>query len=254
MKRDFLRLIIAIASFTAPVSVLSAQETAQCRPLVSTTGSAEIRVAPNLADLSFEVEVRNADLTKARTEQAERVSKVLATLRSAGIKESELQTSQIAIVPNYGNREADPFGADGRRLVESATARFYSVSQSISCTLHDVKKLANVTADAVAAGVTGIQGATLRTSDLRKYRDQARAQAIRAAKEKAVALAGELGAKVGRPFSITESPEYGGSSMFNEGNYQRTASAGPAGEGDQPAFAPGTVSVSAHVSVSFLLE
>jgi hypothetical protein len=237
------------------VSVLCAQESVPCRPLVSTTGSAEIRVVPDLADLGFQVEARNADLRKARGEQAERMGKVLATLRSAGIKNSELQTSQVEIVPHYDNdnRGGGPFlEAPGRPPVESVTARFFSVSQYVSCTIHDVKKIPNVTADAVAAGVTGIQGAGLRTSELRKYRDQARAQAMRAAKEKAVALAGELGVKVGRPFTITENA-YGGNQMFNAGNYQRSASV-PGNDTGESSFAPGTISVSAHVSVSFLLE
>ncbi len=235
------------------MSALCAQENVPCRPLVSTTGSAEIKVVPDLADLSFQVEARNTDLTKARTEQAERMSKVLATLRNAGIKDNELQTSQVEIAPHYDNRENGPFEpTPGRQPVESVTARFYSVSQYVSCTLHDIKTIANVTAGAMTAGVTGIQGATLRTSELRKYRDQARAQAIRAAKEKAVALAGELGAKAGRPFTITENA-YGGGQMFNAGNYQRSASVAGSDSGEST-FAPGTISVSAHVSVSFVLE
>jgi uncharacterized protein YggE len=33
------------------------------------------------------------------------MSKVLATLRSAGVKDGELQTSQVEIVPHYENEE-----------------------------------------------------------------------------------------------------------------------------------------------------
>lgn len=252
MKRDLFRLVLAVSSSLATVSLVWAQESGRCRPLVSTTGSAEIRVVPDLADLVFQVEARNTDLTKARADQAERMSKVLAMLRTAGIKDSELQTSQVEIVPHYDNRDNGPFEPAPGRPVESVTARFFSVSQYVSCTLHDVKKITNVTADAVSAGVTGIQGASLRTSELRKYRDQARAQAMRAAKEKAVALAGELGAKVGRPFTITENP-YEGASMFNAGNYQRSAAV-PGNENGESTFAPGTISVSARVNVSFMLE
>ena len=46
--------------------VLFAQQAAPLAPLVSTSGSAMVRVVPDLADLSFAVEVRNADLTLAR--------------------------------------------------------------------------------------------------------------------------------------------------------------------------------------------
>jgi uncharacterized protein YggE len=255
MNRDLFGLFLAVWSSLMTASVLPAQENVPCRPLVSTTGSAEIRVVPDLADLVFQVEARNTDLARARSEQGERMAKVLAMLRNAGIKDSELQTSQVEIVPHYENdsRSSVPVGdGSGRPIVESVTARFYSVWQYVSCTLHDVKKIPNVTADAMSAGVTGIQGASLRTSELRKYRDQARAQAMRAAKEKAVALAGELGAKVGRPFTITEN-QYDGGSMFNSAAQNRSVAVGGNDSGDST-FAPGTISVSAHVSVSFVLE
>ncbi len=180
------------------------------------------------------------------------MSKVLTSLRNAGIKDSELQTSQVEIVPHYANREEAPFNPTSGHSMESVTARFYSVSQYVSCTLHDIKKIANVTADVVTSGATGVQGATLRTSELRKYRDQARAQAVRAAKEKAVALAGELGAKVGRPFTITENA-YDSGSMFNSVPQQRSVAAG-GDESGESTFAPGTISVSARVNVSFILE
>ncbi len=253
MNRDLVRLSIALIGLAEMTPALLAQGNSPCKPLVSTTGSAEIRVVPDLADLVFQVESRNTNLTNARLDQADRMSKVLATLRNAGIKDSELQTSQVEIVPHYENdsRGGGPF-SDGR-AVESVTARFFSVSQYVSCTLHDVNKIANVTGTALAAGVTGIQGASLRTSALRKYRDQARAQATRAAKEKAVALAGELGAKVGRPFAITENQYDAVSPMFNSGNYQRSVSPS-GGESGEATFVPGTISVTAHVSVSFLLE
>jgi hypothetical protein len=257
MNRDVIHFLVAVSTIVGTTPVLLAQEAVNvpCRPLVSTTGSAEIRVVPDLADLVFQVEARSATLMNARLDQADRMSKVLGMLRHAGIKDSELQTSQVEIVPHYenDNRGGGPFSES--RPVESVAARFFSVSQYVSCTLHDVKKVANVTADAVAAGVTGIQGVSLRTSELRKYRDQARSQAIRAAKEKAVALAGELGAKVGRPFSITEKENTNdfGNPMFNSSNFQRSVSA-PGGENGETSFVPGTISISARVSVSFLLE
>jgi uncharacterized protein YggE len=236
-------------------SAAPGQEIVPNRPLVSTVGSAEIRVVPDLADLSFQIEVRNADLNRARKDEAERATRVLTALRNAGIRESELQTSQVEIEPRYENQEGGPFGS-GRPPQESTTVRFYSVSQSIACTLHDTKKTPGVTAAAIEAGVTAVQGASLRTSDLRKYRDQARAKAVQAAKEKAVALAGELGVKVGRPYTIMESPEEDGrlNSTFNSGNYQRSASPSSGGDGADSAFAPGTISISARVSVSFVLE
>ena len=238
-------ILLAIAAvITAPV--LFAQQSAALPPLVSTNGSAQVRVVPDLADLYFEVEVRNADLGIARKQEAERATKILAVLRAAGVIEGELQSSQVQIAPDYTDRRQ-----------ETEKIRFYRVSQSICCTLHDMKKVPDVTADAVAAGATGVREASLRTSQLRKYRDEARAKAIRAAKEKALALATELGAKVGKPYTIAEGSDYyGGRQNFGNSNNAQVAVADgeQAGDGTAAAFAPGTITISASVSVSFILE
>jgi uncharacterized protein len=244
MKRVLLTLVIAIA---ASVAVAQTPPPPSTPPLISTTGGAQIRVVPDLADLCFEVQIRSADLSAARKEQAERATKVLAALRSAGVTEAELQSSQVQIHPDYIDRRQ-----------ESDKVKFFNVSQSICCTLHDVKKVPEVTANAVAAGVTGVSESTLRTSQLRKYRDEARAKAVRAAKEKAVALATELGAKIGKPYTITESPSYDWrAGMSNNATMQVATTARADSSDDDSAtssFAPGTISITANVTVSFLLE
>lgn len=236
-------LLLAIV-LTAPT--LFAQQAIPQPPLVTTSGTALVRVVPDLADLSFEVEVRNIDLAVARKQQAERATKLLAALRAAGIAENELQSSQVQLTADYTDRRQ-----------ETEKIRFYRVSQTISCTLHEVAKVPDVTAAAVAAGATGVGYATLRTSQLRKYRDEARSKAIKAAREKAVAFATELGVKAGKPYSITED----GSTGFRAGNFntmsnniQVIAEAAPAEDGTTPAFAPGTISVTASVTVAFLIE
>ena len=71
--------------------------------------------------------------------------------------EAELQSSQVHIVPDYTDRRQ-----------ETEKIKFYRVYQSISCTVHDVKKIPDVTAEAVGAGATGVSEASLRTSQLRK--------------------------------------------------------------------------------------
>lgn len=220
-------------------------------PMISTNGSAEIHLKPDLADLSFEIEIRNVDLAAARKQQAAITAKLLAALRAAEIKEQDLQASQVTISPYWNERHG----------AETATVKFYSVSQTVSCTLHDVEKVPDLTTAAIAAGVTGVSPAVFRTSDLRKYRDEARAQAIRAAREKAEALTKELGVKVGAPRSIQETEAYAYSSRLNYSNSNNIqnvgvveAGAGGGGDAAQPAFAPGMITVSASISVSFVLE
>ena len=80
--------------------------------------------------------------------------------------------------------------------------------------------------------------------------------AIRFAKEKATALATELGAKVGKPYSITEGqgPAWWGQHNTNGGQGGGQGNPAESLNEAQPTFAPGTITVSATISVSFLLE
>lgn len=241
-------ILFAIAAALATPQVF-AQQTPPLQPLITTSGSSQIRVVPDLADLSFEVEVRDVDLIAARKQQTERVTKILAVLRAAGVAETELQASQVQISPNYTNNRE-----------ETEKLKFYSVSQSISCTLHDVKKIPDVTTDVLAAGATGVREANLRTSVMRKHQNEARVKAVEAAKEKASALAAALGAKIAAPFSIDEGTS--NDWQWRPSNYSgitsnfvgfSNESATPE-DGTLPAFAPGTISISANVRVAFVLE
>jgi uncharacterized protein len=234
------RILVSILAIL-PCSTILAQEFTVAPPLVSTEGTAVIRVVPDVVDLSFEVEVRHADLAAARKDQAERSAKVLAALRAGGVAESELQSSQVQITPNYTNFQQ-----------ETEKLRFFKVTQTISGILHDVKKVTDITAAAVSAGATGVRDATFRTSLSRKYRDDARLRALRAAREKATALATELGARVGKPYAIREASSY---HSLAEGNV-RLNDFQPAEAADDaaPSFALGTISISSTVHVSFFLE
>ena len=240
-------LLMLLAAVIAAPTIVSAQPPGVLPPLVSTSGTAEIRVVPDLADLSFGVEVRHTDLKEARKQQAERSVKVLAAIRAAGVEETELQTSQVQIQPIFTETE------NGQ---ETATVQFYSVSQEVTCTLHDVLQVPDITAAVVTAGATSSRRASLRTSKLRTYRDEARIKAIKAAKEKAIALATELGSVVGKPYTIEEESHtnWGG----GQGMYY--ASLGQGGGNSQPedgaasTFAPGTITISATINVSFVLQ
>ena len=230
--------LLAAVPLTSP-----AQQPATPLPLVTTTGSAEIKVVPDLVDLSFQVETRNADLDAARKEQSDRAAKILAALRATGVEEKDLSSEQAEISPDY---------SDGQK--QSTNVRFYRVKQGFNCTLHEVNKLPEVTTAAITAGVNMVGLARLRTSESRKHKDTARRMAVIAAREKAVALAKELGAKAGRPYSITEID--GITASRYQSQFMNSSSGLPSeiDTGDNLTFAAGVISVSATVNVSFVLE
>jgi uncharacterized protein YggE len=89
---------------------------------------------------------------------------------------------------------------------------------------------------------------------LRKYRDQARDLAVKAAREKAHALAQALGQEIGKALTIEEVPGYEYAVNQNgyavQNSYADSRPLGPSG----PSIAVGQKAISASVTVSFELN
>jgi len=218
--------------------------------IITVTGEAEVRVVPDEVVLTLGVETNDKDL-KAATEANDRVvAKVLALASQYGIEPQHVQTDYIGIEPRYrdGYYEARDFIG-------------FFVHKTVVITLRDLSKFEGLLADVLSSGVNYVQGIQFRTTELRKNRDRARTLAIQAAQEKAVALAGQLGQKVGEPLTIQEEQNnwwsgynawwgsrWGGAMSQNV--IQEASGAAQPAEGS---LAPGQIAVSARVSVSFEL-
>jgi uncharacterized protein YggE len=219
--------------------------------LITVTGDAEVRVVPDEVVLTLGIETWDKDLHVAKDQNDRIVADVLALASEYGIDSQHVQTDYVSIEPRYRNgyyEESDFIG--------------YFVRKSVVITLRDLHKFEALLTDALEAGVNYVQGIQFRTTELREHRDEARALAIQAAQEKAVALAEELGQRVGAPHTIQEGQSgwwsgynawwgsrWGGAMAQNV--IQELGGGALAGEGS---LAPGQISVNARVSVTFELQ
>jgi uncharacterized protein YggE len=208
--------------------------------LISVTGTAEIQVAPDEAVLRLGIETSNKDLAYAKSQHDTRVKKVMALAQSAGVEAKYIQTSELTMGPEYTD---DRY----RQLLG------YEVSQTIAITLKDLSKYEALMTRLLGAGVNRVDGIDFRVAEPRKHKDEARAKAIRAAREKAVAMAAELGQTIGKPWSISEESE-NGMDQASLGRYRANVSRSEESTSEESTVAPGQVVIRASVSVSFLLE
>ena len=245
MHKNITALIIMLA---LPLACLAQRSQDDYNlPLVTVTGEAEIRVVPDEIILSLGVETSDKLLERSKSNNDERVKRILALGPAFGIDPKHLQTSFIGIEPWY--REYN--------RVESLE---YRVRRTIAITLKDTSKFESLLSRSIEVGATNVHGIQLRTTELRKHRDAARALAIKAAREKAIALAGELDQKIGKAVRIQESGSgwyspYGwwGSVGGTSNVMQNSANSGSASSTDGT-LALGQITVTANVSVTFLLQ
>ena len=216
-------------------------------PAIQVSGNAEVKVAPDLVDINFGVEVVSKDLLAAQEYMKKRVAAVIDCLKKQGIEDKDIQTDYISIKPDYGENTT------------KTTPNRYELNRAVRCTLRDTGKFDAVLTAAFQAGATGVDDMEFRTSELRKHRDAARLSALRAAREKAELMAKELGMKVGRALQVTEERygDGGGWRFQNNPNGQaisRNSIDSQLGGQAEGSFAAGQIGISAAVTVSFALE
>jgi uncharacterized protein YggE len=236
-----------IVTLSVFLLVLAARQTALTqdtlpRPrLISVTGTAEVNVPPDEAVLILGVESRDKDLGVAKAQHDGRAKKLLAELHSSGVEDKYIQTSALQMRPEYSEEKVPRFLT-------------YQVSQTIQVTLKELARYDGLITKLLESGVNRVDNVEFLVAEPRKYKDEARAKAIRAAKEKAVAMAAELGQTIGKPWDISEDTFNG---VFAQANSYAYASAGGGGGGpatEEPTVAPGEVTIRASVRVSFQLN
>ena len=140
----------------------------------------------------------------------------------------------------------------------------YRIDNTVSITVRDVSLADDVLIAALKAGANEVQDVQFYSSELRKYRDQARALAMEAAGEKAQGLAGAAEAQAGCVLSISENSWYHYSGSWRGGretalwaqNVIQNASS-PQGEllqSDDSPITLGQIVVRAEVNASYSLR
>jgi uncharacterized protein YggE len=258
-------LLVALGLGT--LSAVSAIAQAQPKPTISVAGSAEIKVAPDEVHLRVGVETRHLTLDGAKQRNDERVSRALLFLKQNAVKDQDIQTDYLLVEPVYSEQpEVDPTTGlpltkvDEKKLVEPI---FFIVRKSIGIKLTQVSSFDKILSGLLTNGVNNVQRVDFRTTELAKLKDQARKMAIRSAKEKAQAMAAELGVKVGKPLYINAEDQswwggwpspgkwsYGGGG-FGGGSPNAAQSASDETGGT---FAVGQISVTARVTVTFFIQ
>ena len=217
-------------------------------PNISVSGSAEIKVAPDEVHLSLGVESRDPNMEAAKKQNDTKIAAIVTFLKGLKIEAKDIQTDFIRIQPHY---------SDSEDVIPSR----YDVQQGIDVKLRRVSDYDAALTGVLKHGATHVHGIEFRTTELRKHRDAARKLAIKAAKEKATALAADLDVKVGRVMSISEnswggtfSGSYYGGSSGGYGGQNVSQSAGNGNPDESGTLSVGLISIGADVTLTFVLE
>jgi uncharacterized protein YggE len=226
-----------IAVVIAMLAGLAAAEEKTPSKFVRVVGTSEVKVVPDRAVIEVGVEKQDPRASLAKHAEDAAARKILVALRANGIDEKDVQTTYLSLQQQSS-------------YVKKQRVYYFVASQTMSVTVRDISKLDTLLEALVRAGGNRIDSIEYEVSDLRKYRDQARELAVKAAREKAEALAKALGQDIGRAQQVEEVPDYGYRSLsantFSENEAPATRV--------RPTLAAGQKTISASVTVQFDLN
>ena len=227
-------------------------------PMITVTGTAEVMVAPDEVVFSLDVTKTNKDLQVAKRSNDETVSKVLELTRRFSVAPQDVKTDSISVEMKYEQiRDAKKkvYDEDGDE-VGTKIFRGYEVSKTVTVRLKDISRFEEFFSEALKTGITEVNSVRFETSKLRENKDKARDLAMKAAREKAVAMSASIGQTLGKALKITEGNI---ANQSYSANYSNTVTSNITTVGGNfsesvATFAPGAIKVEAQVTVSFLLN
>lgn len=189
MKRPLMILaVLVMATLTIP-----AQSDRDDRRTISVTGEAKAFVEPDRAQVVIGVETDGKTVSDAKKKNDERVSELMKALEDIGIKDADIQTSNLNIHPIYD------YKSDDRRLIK------YTMRNEVRITVKDLDNVEPVVNRGLSNAGNLLSELTFYREDSDKIEDSLRIEAAKDAKLKAAALAEALGVSVGKPVSISAS-------------------------------------------------
>ena len=184
--------VAALPSAAAAQQSTINQTIAGTRLDVSATG--EVTRVPDVAIISAGVVSRSTTATGALQDTANRMSRVLAALKRAGIEDRDIQTSNVGLNPEYRYVENQPPQLVG-----------YTASNTVTVRFRDIRNSGKILDALVAQGSNQINGPTLTVDKPESALDEARAKAIAIGRARAELYARSLGLRVVRVVSVNES-------------------------------------------------
>jgi uncharacterized protein len=174
---------------------------------ITISGEGEVFAVPDIAMFSFGVDEEAGTVAKAQDGAAKKINAALAFLKDSGVKEKDIKTTNYSVYPRYEFRREEivcitfpcPQPPGERVLIG------YQVSQNVSVKVRDVDEAGEILSGIGVLGVTNVSGLSFSVDDEDVLQREARQMAIEDAQDKAKELARDLGVRLVRIVSFSES-------------------------------------------------
>lgn len=188
LKTLTLAVIIGLTSFALMLPINADEMPAG--PHLSTTGSANIDVTPDIATITIEASYSAKEAAEAKRQVDKRVSQYFDFLRKNGIEQKDINAANLSTQPEYDYQNG------------SSELKGFRAVRQVLVTVREIGKLNQLLDGALKLGLNEIQAIKLGLAKPSNYREQVRKKAIQNAILLATSLAEGFKVKLGPIYSI----------------------------------------------------
>ena len=221
-------------------------------PLVRVNISESLRTPPDEASMTVGTQAKAATATAAVAANKTKTERLLAAIRTAGIRERDIQTQGVQLQPDY-RWDQEPGGRGHQTLIG------YVASNSVQIKTRNIDRLTALLDTLTTAGADTVYGPNFGISDPAPLRREARVRAMARGEVEASEYARNNGYTKVRLLSVEEGTSYRGTDIILTGTRISNVSAPPpppppAPERDGGIVAPGQLETGVSLNLLYRME
>jgi hypothetical protein len=236
-----LALVLSLVGFsgcTAGPTTIGTVDVNTQQEGVWVSGQGKVTAIPDLATLYLGVEAQADTVAEAQAQAVEAMDGVMDALSDSGVDEDDIQTQYFSIdqVTRWNDDEPVVIG--------------YRVTNMVTVKIREIDNVgAIIDAVAEAGGdLIRINNIAFSVEDPSEYYEEARAEAMADAKDKAEQLADLAGIELGKATYISEG------TVYSPVDYRDAGGIVPVAEGVNTSISPGELELTLTIQVAYAIE
>jgi uncharacterized protein YggE len=203
---------------------------------ITVSGMGKAYAKPDVAVAMFGITEQGQDINQLTTDSNTKMNKMVADLKTLGVAENDIQTTEYNITPQYN-------------YTEKAGQQFsgYQIDEQVTVKIRDFTKVGNVIGTATGDGANNLGNLQFTLDNPNSVQNKAQAQAIANAKANAVALARQSGLTLLKIVSVQTGSSNPVTPMYAQG----FASSADVKAVPVPTVQPGQQEVDSNVTITY---
>jgi hypothetical protein len=217
---------------------------------ITFSGHGEVTAVPDIANIYFNISKEAKTVKEAQALVAQIEKSSLDVLKANNILEKDIKTANASFYPKYEYKENTircityPCPSNGKQIIVG-----YTALESITVKVRNTDDVGKIIQELGTTGVSDLSGPNFSIDNEDGLKAEARKKAIDDAKEKAKVLARDLGVRLGKITSFSESGNYPVPMMY------KTMAADSVSIESAPASLPkGENTISSDVSITYEIK